>query len=157
MAEVVALISATNQLLEPEFYNKRINIWSDSLSTINALSGAIATNPLIIELMDNLVLLENNTQITLNWIRGHSEQTGNEMADMLAKKGAESTPTPPPYAEFNPTSLLKHSTRLHIEDKWNKRWNSINTCEHSKSMLSTVKIRNTLPAPTKPQLCTSLK
>ena len=75
MAEVVALISATNQLLEPEFYNKRINIWSDSLSIINALSGAIATNPLIIELMDNLVLLENNTQITLNWIRGHSEQT----------------------------------------------------------------------------------
>ena len=77
MAEVVALISATNQLLEPEFYNKRINIWSDSLSIINALSGAIATNPLIIELMDNLVLLENNTQITLNWIRGHSEKTGN--------------------------------------------------------------------------------
>ena len=75
------------------------------------------------------------------------------MADMLAKKGAESTPTPPPYAEFNPTSLLKHSARLHIEDKWNKRWNSLNTCEHSKSMLSTVKIRNTLPASTKPQLC----
>ena len=66
MAEVMALISVTNHLLEPEYYNKKINIWSDSLSTINALAGAISTNPLLLDLMENLVLLERRTRLTLN-------------------------------------------------------------------------------------------
>ena len=141
----MALISVTNHLLEPEYYNKRINIWSDSLSTINALAGAISTNPLIIELMENLVLLDQRTQLTLNWVRGHSDQTGNEMADVLAKLGAGSTPRGPFPAVYNPMSFLKHLTNEYMVKKWNSIWRSHEDYVHSREMLTTVKNLSVLP------------
>ena len=145
MAEVMALISVTDHLLEPEYYNKKINIWSDSLSTINALAGAISTNPLLIELMDNLVLLDQRSQLTLNWVRGHSGQTGNEMADVLAKLGAGSVPLGPLPRVYNPMSYLKRLTNEYVVKKWNSIWESHEDYVHSREMLTTVKILPALP------------
>ena len=60
--------------------------------------------------------------IDLDWIRGHDNSTGNETADMLAKKGAETENnliTPDILCDYNQaTAKLKRR----MLDEWNKSW-----------------------------------
>ena len=57
--------------------------------------------------------------MTLHWIKGHNDNTGNEVADVLAKAGSKSTNrinTPMPEVE------IKRGIEKLIENKWQKEW-----------------------------------
>ena len=150
MAEAVALIRATDHLLEnEEFHLKKINLWSDSQSVIHSLASVVCTNPLIAELMDNIIQLNEKAEISINWIKAHAGHMGNEMADMLAKKGADAPPITPSPAVWNPMSTLKKMSTKYIEDKWNKRWPTWKDGRHSKEMLPKLEI-TLLPQTRKP-------
>jgi len=94
------------------YHNKfeRAVIFSDSKAAI--LSAASTETKISTEARDcqNLIrqLKGKHKQIALQWIPGHCQITGNEQADLLAKKGAKITQT---YIRETPY----HSIKLHIK------------------------------------------
>lgn len=62
-------------------------IFTDSASTIRALTSTTTRNPLIKQIQRTL--LETSKSIQICWIPGHTGIAGNEMADLAAKQAAE--------------------------------------------------------------------
>ena len=95
-AEMFAISQACELLLSLPLGNASIAIFTDSLSSISALSMESSDSKLVI---GTRLLLDKVDDIcsslSLQWIRGHSGIPGNELADHLAKKGSNSTPIIP--------------------------------------------------------------
>ena len=60
--------------------------------------------------------------VNIHWVRGHDDNTGNEMADFLAKKGRDSAASgragatkPIPYI---PPNLIKSHIRKYVIKAW---------------------------------------
>jgi len=89
---------------------KRAVIFSDSKASI--LSAASTETVISTEARDCQDLIRQlkgkHKQIALQWIPGHCQITGNEKADVLAKKGAKITQT---YIRETPY----HSIKLHLK------------------------------------------
>lgn len=81
-------------------------IFSDSLSTLQAILSPSRTSPIVLEIAKHLVTAsERELKINIIWIPGHSGIPGNEVADELAKSatsnGIEFPTTLPPSEFFN--------------------------------------------------------
>ena len=81
-AEIQAIKEVCEYIKDNTMEDHRINIWSDSQAAILALEGRKVLPESIIECKKAMEGLKLN----LNWVRGHNNDTGNEVADMLAKK-----------------------------------------------------------------------
>ena len=68
-----------------------IVIFTDSMSTLKALFNLEFSYPGIesLALTVNNLLTSYDVQLTLQWIPGHCDLSGNEKADKLAKEGAK--------------------------------------------------------------------
>ena len=81
-------------------------IWTDSMSSIDAIFAPVISQPLALEAHNLILKLQRQGHpISLRWIPGHKDHTGNELADYLAKAGRSlplQTPAPslftPPQA-----------------------------------------------------------
>lgn len=88
-AEVMAVKNSINWLLEPSsprFQHYKIHI--DSQATLRALNKRHITSKLVLETVNSLNELAALGTVSLVWIRAHKGNTGNELADDLAKVGA---------------------------------------------------------------------
>jgi ribonuclease HI len=89
---------------------ERAVIFSDSKAAI--LSAASTETKIPTDARDCQDLIQQlkgkHKQIALQWIPGHCQITGNEQADVLAKKGAKITQT---YIRETPC----HSIKLHLK------------------------------------------
>ena len=66
-----------------------ITIYSDSQSGIQSLFAPFIKSKLVQDVAILLQDVKKHVDIGIKWIRGHDNNTGNELADMLAKKGTE--------------------------------------------------------------------
>ncbi|CAH0712851.1 unnamed protein product, partial [Brenthis ino] len=85
--------------------------------------------------MDNLNVLGTSNRVTLRWVPGHSGIDGNEKADALARRGAE-TPDcgPEPFcgiAKQHAYSILK----IHCNRQALQEWQSTSGQIHSKALI----------------------
>ena len=89
-AQVAVISMAAIALLEADIQDHDIHFHLDSLGAIKALRKLVTNHKCIVE-CKRLInkLTENNYQVQLNWIPGHSGQLGNGVADGLAKLGDE--------------------------------------------------------------------
>lgn len=62
-----------------------------------------------------------NINLHIQWVPGHTEITGNELADKLAKEGAEK---PAPSYPMTSISWLKRQTRAQLLDDWLNLWDN---------------------------------
>ena len=84
----------------------------------------------VLKCIKTLKTLLSHNPITLNWIKAHNNHPGNELADLLAKKGTIITPPPgfPPNNHPNniytpyPKSYIKNIINQAINKKWNRKW-----------------------------------
>ena len=99
-------------------------IFSDSLSSIQALQNNESKHRIVIETVGKLNRAAELVHITIRWVKAHKEHQGNERADELAKEGAEADlrdPVPDlPKMPFSKMKALMHSKALEI---WSEEWN----------------------------------
>jgi len=100
---------------------KKIVIFSDSLSSLQAIAGFNIDNDIVQKFIEAYsVLTKQGKIIALCCIPSHVGIPGNERADSAAKDGLSLTIT----ALKSPASeLLPRATKL-ISEKWQKSWNN---------------------------------
>ena len=134
-AEITAITRAGLTLLEENIVDKTINIYVDSQGALKALSKMINTQRTVGECKRILNKLNENNRVNLNWIPAHSFQLGNEIADRLAKRGANNIddglePRLPISEETINTSIKKWS-----KDRHNCKWRERTNCRQTKLVL----------------------
>jgi ribonuclease HI len=88
-AEVLAIATCSDKLLEEGIQNKSIAICSDSQAAIQALTSVTTKSSLVGECWASLDGLARKNEVELIWVPGHTGVPGNEEADQLAKQGSE--------------------------------------------------------------------
>ena len=85
-AEILAICTAAEHLLESGKQMGNIAIFTDSLSTLQALNSADPVQ-MIQGLHSSLAKPTAQHSLSLQWVPAHAGMTGNERADRLAKIG----------------------------------------------------------------------
>ena len=106
-AEILAISTAAEHLLESRKKMGSIAIFTDSLSTLQALNSA-DPDQMIQGLHSSLAKLTAQFTVSLQWVPAHVGLTGNEKADRLAKIGSQAPQTQNPVT-YRETKTLLHS------------------------------------------------
>jgi ribonuclease HI len=135
-AEVFALLSAARALrTQPGILP--INIYSDSLSSLQSLQSAWKQSSLMGECFEALNTLAMERPVTVHWIPAHSGYTGNERVDQIAKRATETeiiAPEPiiPVSVDRIHDAIKKWGRETHL-----RRWRSGTDCTDTKKILKT--------------------
>ncbi|MEN8173077.1 MAG: reverse transcriptase domain-containing protein [Chloroflexota bacterium] len=116
-AELTAIQIALNHI--DDAISNDFIIFSDSISSLQALQNMQPRNPLVMLTLQNYNNLVNDgKRIVLCWIPGHVGIKGNEKADDAAKKALNSaiTTIPIPYTD------LKNAIDQSITKSWQSFW-----------------------------------
>jgi ribonuclease HI len=98
MAEVRAITTVVHTLMQRK--NQRIEIRSDSQAAITAISNINISSNTVLECRNLLNRLGSKNKITIRWVKAHNAHEGNELADKLAKAGANQLIGPPRFRYF---------------------------------------------------------
>ncbi|XP_050680629.1 uncharacterized protein LOC126976369 [Leptidea sinapis] len=122
-AECMGIIEAVTATLTRKVKDYSIRILSDSKSVLQALQSHTITSKLIYNCHQCLrELCENNNQVTLQWIKGHSNSRGNDAADELARRGSAMTAKgPEPTIPLPPSWPTKVSPTAHCAEPARRR------------------------------------
>ena len=86
-AEVVAITQAYIKMTELNATDKNIYIFTDSLSAIKALNQLRISSFTILDCLSRINEVAANNSVSLNWVPGHSNIPGNEVADGRSREG----------------------------------------------------------------------
>jgi ribonuclease HI/retron-type reverse transcriptase len=79
-----------------------INFFSDSQAAIYSINSTNCDNSLALNTINTLNSIGSTNKVTVHWVPGHSNITGNDRADELARTGSDSRPTgPEPFLPFS--------------------------------------------------------
>lgn len=84
-AELYAILMALEFLVEKKI--SKVVVCTDSLSSLKAIQKIRSSDPLVIQIRN--VISSSDSKFAFLWIPAHSNITGNERADFLAKLGSE--------------------------------------------------------------------
>ena len=117
-AEVKAIDLALN--LAEHSNSNRFIIFSDSLSTLQALSNRQLENPLICSLLERVSQISSTNRLVFCWLPSHVGIKGNENADRSAKSALNL-----PISDFKvPHTDFKSSVLTHIQSSWQSQWDA---------------------------------
>lgn len=128
-AELTAITEACTHLTSNN--NKHIIIWTDSLSSIQAITTLNIRSRTVIECLNALNHLGTTNTLELRWIAAHTGIWGNEKADELAKLG---TTTSPPLTRPIPQSHINDYINNKVTKLNQDHWNN-NAPRHTKMTL----------------------
>ena len=129
-AEIIALTSATE--LTFQYFSRcdhqavNVVIFTDSLSALQALENYSSSQDRdICRLAQSLnkLLTSYDVQVTLQWIPGHEDVSGNERADRLAKEGSKKEQ----YEKQCSYQTVKKIIKNDSKKAWMNRWEKGNT------------------------------
>lgn len=116
-AEVLAIKTAADFLSSCEKPLSSVSIFTDSMSTLQALDSP-DPGPLIQSLKASLATLTKKAPTTLQWVPAHVGLSGNEHADRLAKEGSQLT-------QPN-TSVTYEEAKTLLRSRFRRDWASLN-------------------------------
>jgi hypothetical protein len=112
-----------------------ITIRSDSQSAIAAVTKRTYTSILVEECQVALANAREKYSVVIEWVKGHDDDTGNELADALAKEATEMTwQGPEPWVPLSMAGV-KRQERRKMEEKWKEEWIARKDCRQSKTMM----------------------
>ncbi|UYV71213.1 hypothetical protein LAZ67_8002209, partial [Cordylochernes scorpioides] len=108
-----------------------LGFFLDNLSVVKSVLNSKTGNYLI----DRALLLisrlnRNGNRCTIQWIKGHSGNVGNDIADTLAKRGAESAN--PSCYKLAPLSFVKSAIYGRAREAWESRFLSLAPSIHTR-------------------------
>ena len=116
-AEVTAIKEVTTTLQHNR--SKTIVIWTDSLSTLQALSSKLTRSKTVIRCHEVLDELAKHNTVHIKWIAAHVGHWSNERADELAKIGTTSTNLVKGYIpQSHIKALINHKVHLLNQVEW---------------------------------------
>ena len=116
-AKVTAIKIVTTTLQHNR--SKTIVIWTDSLSTLQALSSKLSRSKTVIHCHEALDELAKHNTVHIKWIAAHVRHWGNERADELAKIGTTSTNLVKGYIpQSHIKALINHKVHLLNQVEW---------------------------------------
>lgn len=122
-AELFAIYKALEYIVDSPKLN--FLVMSDSLSSIQALSGSKPTKHYLLDKTKHkLSQICSAKNVKLMWVPGHSGIAGNEKADEIAKNTIYSTEEP--IEIVTPLSDWKPYIRAKTNSLWELEWNQIN-------------------------------
>jgi ribonuclease HI len=137
--ELMAIQEAAFVMINNEVANKKIIFYVDNQAAIITLGNYLIKSNVALRTKQMVNILSNNNQVIISWIPGHSQHKGNEVADNLAKDGANFVQEGPkaiiPIADAVTTDEIRNlGTRMH-----QRFWESHPHCRQTKMMLPTAK------------------
>ena len=95
-------------------------IFSDSSSALDALKTPPYEHPEVEKaaLAIHNILTSYDIKVTLQWIPGHNDLSGNEKADKLAKKGTQKPQKDNPCTMATVKTILKSQSKETWQNKW---------------------------------------
>ncbi|XP_067122046.1 uncharacterized protein [Centruroides vittatus] len=116
------------------------SIYTDSRVVIHTLKNQTRRTLLAHEIIELTHRIGGNTILKFHWIPGHKTYEGNETADMLAKKAAESN-LPITYSRI-PIKVVKQKIKKKIIDqRWQEEWEHSNTGRTFYSFIPTIAVK----------------
>ena len=139
-AEVLAIKEALSWLKTNKQPGRKTVIFSDSQSAVSTLNGFVIKDITIQTTMELLIDLGTTDRVELEWVRGHNNTTGNEMADTLARVGAEEAKEISYSSPFTPASIKRMKSMINQEfiTRWQTRWSQGDSYRVSKLFLPNV-------------------
>ncbi|XP_036341513.1 uncharacterized protein LOC118750890 [Rhagoletis pomonella] len=123
-AEIFAIEVCVRECLRRRTNGARINIMSDSQAALRALDSFKTTSRLVDSCKTLLNSLGAHNRVTLWWVPGHEGFEGNERADYLAKRGAQTRMHgPEPFCGTSigyTAELLRSREESQIAAHWRK-------------------------------------
>lgn len=97
-----------------------IVLFSDSKSVLQTLQNPPYQDKVVLEIAEEIdrLLTAYDIQITLQWIPGHNNISGNDKADRLAKSGATKPQKSKPCSQNTVKQMLKNNEK----EDWLNRW-----------------------------------
>ncbi len=136
-AELFAILNAVKYINKKFIAGDRITICTDSQSSLNALEDPNSVTYLVQEIYSEVrAAEENNIYLQFAWVRAHTGNAGNDLADSLAKAAAVSHQSI--AYDLMPVSYVKkavYQQNLHI---WNDRWTTTTNGETTRKFFPTV-------------------
>ena len=113
------------------YSNRDITFWTDSLSSLQALSSKLINSNTVALCHKFLDELAANNTVHVKWIAAHSGHWGNEQADRLGKTG---TTCDNLLTGLMPQSLTKRKINVKVRNMNREIWNSA-PHEHTQRIL----------------------
>jgi len=133
-AEVVAINNCLRWVKNNIKNNTSLRIFSDSQSAIAAIACHVINSRLVEDCCNIIKDLQSlSYKVAIHWVKGHSDNTGNELADFLAKQGSESKSMGP--EPWIPKSLasVKVKIKENFLNTWQRRWSNDVKCNQTKA------------------------
>jgi ribonuclease HI len=137
MAEIRAITTVAHTLMQRK--NQNIVIRCDSQAAIKAINNININSKTVMECRKLLNQLGARNSLKICWIRAHASHAGNEMADRLAKMGANQTIGPARFKYYEAIASTNQSLIARCNQKWQARWDEDPTkYMQSKCFIQTV-------------------
>lgn len=134
-AEAIAIDVCARECLNRHLNGAHIYICSDSQAVLKAVRAYSHGSWTVWECRRSLSQLAKNNSLTLMWVPGHEGIEGNEVADELAKRGANAIPFgPEPFCGL-PTAHRREVVQKWEEDKRRTYWNNVPGLRQSKRLI----------------------
>ncbi len=136
-AEVVTIQAALLWLISNTHKLKgtKVKLWTDSQSALQSIFSLKPTSKLVEATIKLLVLAKLICQIELAWVCGHSEITGNEVVDGMAKENAVVIQLTHPALPRTEREIRKEIKSI-AEHRWQQWWKTIPKCGPPRLSLS---------------------
>ena len=134
-AEVYAVTEAASLLMSAGVENKTIRIITDSQATLNALGQVNRTQKTVAECYKAVKELNSRNRVKLQWVPGHADVPGNEIADRRAKQGAETMVMGPLPMLPVPISQCKNAVKEWVIARHQEEWHNLRTCREAKKIV----------------------
>ena len=142
--EVIAIDRALRWVDENCPDSTEVLVRSDSSSAIQAIFNHKCTSKVVNSCREAYEALQKHKRARIEWVKGHNDETGNELADCLAKLGAD----PAAAGEHvnlevgMPRCEAVGKIKTHYKKEWDTRWRNNGSCRQTKLFIPHVTSRN---------------